>query len=69
MAPYKWTPIIFLTIMRLAQLRRPLILFPLAYTMLFDHYMHPFFAWMHKDDKIINMKYEFAAKLSKVKNK
>jgi hypothetical protein len=57
MAPYKWTPIIFLTIFRLIKLRRPGLIFPAVFTSLFDHYMEPFFVWLHKDDKIINVKY------------
>ena len=39
MAPYKWTPIIFLTMLRLIKLRRPGLIFPAVYTSLFDYYM------------------------------
>lgn len=69
MAPYKWTPIILYSIMRLIRLRRPPLIIPFIYTTMFDHYLYPFFTWLHKDDKNINIRYEFATKLSKIKNK
>ncbi len=69
MAPYKWVPVLIYSAFRLFRLRSPPLIIPYLYTTLFDHYMEPFFAWKNKDKKIINVRYEFASKLSKVKNK
>lgn len=69
MSPYKWTPILIYSAFRLLRLRRPPLIIPYVYTLMFDHYLEPFFVWLHKDEKVINVRYEFVSKLSKVKNK
>jgi DNA primase catalytic subunit len=67
MAIYKWTPVIMMTPMIM---KHGLLLFLIPYvtTRLFDHYFESYFLWKHRQDKIINIREEFATKLSKPKS-
>lgn len=64
MAFYKWIPILAMTPI-LYRSYYLVLIFPWGFTKLFDHYFERFFLWRHRNEKIINMRYEFVTKLSK----
>lgn len=64
MAFYKWLPILAMTPLLYRSYYLVLVV-PWGFTKLFDHYFERFFLWRHRNEKIINMRYEFVTKLSK----
>ena len=64
MAFYKWVPILAMTPLLYRSYYLVLVV-PWGFTKLFDHYFERFFLWRHRNEKIINMRYQFVTKLSK----
>ena len=64
MAPYKWIPIALLTPLLFQNFWVTLII-PYFTVEMFDHYFESFFVWRYKKERIINVRNEFVAKLTK----
>jgi hypothetical protein len=64
MAAYKWIPIVCLTPLIFHNYWLVLTI-PAFTALMFDHYFEAFFHWRHRQDRIFNLRLEFATQLAK----